>query len=224
MRIFAKKSKVVEVKNKFSSPPGIGKSVHPDTPLPLYQSINVKFIKHYWRTELSAMQKPKTEPMKLEPRHLKIITGDICPYCGNPPQLVTGAIIYPHIDRLKDDLFYHCAKCNAWVGVHSGTTKPKGRLADKALRECKILAHKYFDAIWKERRLMKRKAAYLWLSERLGIPPQYTHIGMFGCKTCLDVADICRQALNDFGAGAAPYITDKEIIALRAKYKILEDV
>ncbi|HNM09272.1 MAG TPA: zinc-finger-containing protein, partial [Chitinophagales bacterium] len=56
-----------------------------------------------------------------------------------------------------------------------------------ALRECKILAHKYFDAIWKERRLMKRKAAYLWLSERLGIPPQYTHIGMFGCKTCLDV-------------------------------------
>ena len=71
---------------------------------------------------------------------------------------------------------------------------------------------------------MKRKAAYLWLSERLGIPPQYTHIGMFGCKTCLDVADICRQALNDFGAGAAPYITDKEIIALRAKYKILEDV
>jgi hypothetical protein len=48
-----------------------------------------------------------------------------------------------------------------------------------------------------ELKLMKRSEAYAWLSERMGIPKEFTHIGMFSVKSCKEVTRLSKQALND---------------------------
>lgn len=45
---------------------------------------------------------------------------------------------------------------------------------------------KNFDELYK-RGLMRRREAYKWLSDQLGLPPEYTHIGMFNPETCAKV-------------------------------------
>lgn len=66
---------------------------------------------------------------------------------------------------------------------------------DAELRRCKIEAHRYFDEIYK-RKLMKRSEAYKWLSEQLGLPTEYTHIGMFNPETCAKVVDVSKKYLE----------------------------
>lgn len=79
-------------------------------------------------------------------------------------------------------------------GFHKGTDRAKGRLANAELRRCKIEAHRYFDELYK-RGLMKRREAYKWLSDQLGLPPEYTHIGMFNPETCAKVVDVSKKYL-----------------------------
>ncbi len=69
---------------------------------------------------------------------------------------------------------------NAYVGVHKGTKKELGRLADPELRELKKKAHLYFDYIWKKRIKQtkdynSRKKAYVWLSQQMKLKPKDTH-------------------------------------------------
>ena len=78
---------------------------------------------------------------------------------------------------------YLCRKCDAYVGCHNGTDQSLGRLANARLRHAKKIAHSYFDRIWKDG-YMSRTNAYTWLSNQLGIPKEYTHIGMFKIETC----------------------------------------
>ena len=59
-----------------------------------------------------------------------------CDYCGRPAQLTDSAIVYGR----SYGLIYYCAPCQAWVGVHKGTTTPLGRLANHELREWKKAA------------------------------------------------------------------------------------
>lgn len=91
-------------------------------------------------------------------------------------------------------MIYYCPQCGAYVGVHKGTDRAKGRLANAELRRCKIEAHRYFDELYK-RGLMKRREAYKWLSDQLGLPPEYTHIGMFNPETCAKVVDVSKKYL-----------------------------
>ena len=53
---------------------------------------------------------------------------------------------------------------------------------------------KDFDELYK-RGLMKRREAYKWLSDQLGLPPEYTHIGMFNPETCAKVVDVSKKYL-----------------------------
>lgn len=39
------------------------------------------------------------------------------------------------------------------------------------------------------------RAAYKWLSDQLGLPPEYTHIGMFNPETCAKVVDVSKKYL-----------------------------
>jgi hypothetical protein len=110
----------------------------------------------------------------------------VCPYCGKLSQLVGGDRIYPHRKDLYSKKFYLCDPCNAYVGCHQGTQKPLGRLANKELRNAKMQAHRAFDPIWKSGQL-SRSQAYAWLADRLGIPGDECHIGMFDVETCLEV-------------------------------------
>jgi len=114
----------------------------------------------------------------------------VCPYCGKPAELVTGAAIYPRRSDLHGKSFYRCNPCHAYVGCHPGTTNPLGRLANAELRRAKMAAHAAFDPIWKTGR-MKRGVAYEWLAKRLEINKSDCHIGMFDIETCKRVTEVC---------------------------------
>ena len=87
-------------------------------------------------------------------------------------------------------MMYLCRNCMAYVGVHKGTDKPLGRLANAELRYWKKRAHAVFDPLWQRGRFRgHRNAAYGWLAQKMGLPVEQTHIGMF------DVAQ-CRKAIH----------------------------
>ena len=109
----------------------------------------------------------------------------ICTYCETPSDLVTGQKIYPHRKDLYSRSFYYCDNGHdpAYVGCHSGTIKPLGRLANAELRKLKSAVHSRFDRLWVEG-TVTRSEAYKWLGEALGIQPKDCHIGMFDVERC----------------------------------------
>ena len=118
----------------------------------------------------------------------------ICPYCNQEAKLVTGQIIYPHRKDLHHKKFWQCEPCDAYVGCHvnSRGIKPFGRLANAELRKWKMKAHDVFDLLWKKSgRTMDRSTAYTWLSNKLDIKIEDTHIGMFDIDMCKKVVDVC---------------------------------
>lgn len=120
----------------------------------------------------------------------------ICPYCDKPSvYLESSAAMY----RGKDyGPLWICYGCEAWVGVHKGTSNPLGRLADAELRAAKHAAHTVFDPLW-QRKIREqgatwadaRKAGYQWLAFQLNIPFAETHIGMMDVQQCKRVVDVC---------------------------------
>lgn len=130
--------------------------------------------------------------IELNERQKLIIAGKICPYCGRQTEFVDSIEVY----RTSFGMIYLCRDCDAYVGVHKGTDKALGRLAQKRLRKLKYQAHEYFDKIWMNK-YMTRHEAYAWLSHILEIPVEYTHIGMFSEVTCERVIHFSKQFLND---------------------------
>lgn len=120
-----------------------------------------------------------------------------CPYCGNPAQFVSGAVVYPHRDDLGDKQFWLCEPCWAYVGCHINTTVPLGRLANAELRKAKVAAHNAFDPLWRSKpqnlRSQYRKTAYKWLAGAMGMPAEQTHIGMFDVEQCAQVVRLCSE-------------------------------
>jgi hypothetical protein len=84
---------------------------------------------------------------------------------------------------------YKCTKCDAYVGVHTGTKVPLGRLADRELRELKKECHALFDPVWRGRKLT-RKIAYFRLAQALGIPSKECHFGWFDKEMLLQAKKI----------------------------------
>lgn len=132
----------------------------------------------------------------------------ICPYCDSNAPLSSTTRIYHGRDF---GLAYICEKfpeCDSYVGVHKGTEKPLGRLANKELRDWKIKAHAAFDELWR-RKLAKRRrergsdykvvyargSGYKWLREQLGIEAKDCHIGMFDVDMCKRVVEVCEPYL-----------------------------
>jgi len=135
-------------------------------------------------------------PKKMSEPNLKVLNGEVCPYCGGVPTFVDSDSVYTR----SYGMLWVCEPCEAWVGVHNGTDKPLGRLADKDLREAKIEAHKYFDCLWRKamrtrgwRKSKARNTAYDWLANQIGKPREYTHIGMFDEAECFRVVAACKE-------------------------------
>lgn len=131
-----------------------------------------------------------------------IYSGKICPYCSKETEFVDSAEVY----QISYGMIYLCRDCQAWVGVHEGTDKALGRLANEELREWKKKAHRTFDPIAKGGLIKKifpkylsstsvREKAYMWLAEHMGIKREYCHIGMFDVEECKQVISICEMAL-----------------------------
>ena len=88
----------------------------------------------------------------------------ICPYCGRVAKYVDSSVIYYGHSY---GMAYLCRPCNAYVGVHSGTDRPKGSLANAELRGWRKATHARFDPLWQDGPFKKRNAAYRWLSEQM---------------------------------------------------------
>ncbi len=121
-----------------------------------------------------------------------------CDYCQQPAVYVDSEVVYGQ----SYGMIYLCTPCNAWVGVHSGTDTPLGRLADAALREWKKAAHASFDPLWQRKmekdNIDKNKArtlAYYWLASQMKIEVDFCHIGMFSIEQCKQVIKICADHL-----------------------------
>jgi len=122
----------------------------------------------------------------------EIVTARKCPYCGLKPDYVDSKVVYGK----SYGMIYYCKDCDAYVGVHHGTSKRSlGRLADRDLRHAKKRAHFYFDQLWKTAteqgrgKGKSRKLAYAWLRDKIGTPKKFTHIGMFDIDLCNKVVE-----------------------------------
>lgn len=114
-----------------------------------------------------------------------------CDYCGHRAELVDDAVIY---GRSYGHTAYLCRSCGAYVGCHGRSDKPLGRLANAQLRRWKMAAHAAFDPLWKRGPFRgRRRAAYAWLAEKMALPVEKTHIGMFDERQCQQVIEIIRQ-------------------------------
>jgi hypothetical protein len=109
-----------------------------------------------------------------------------CDYCGTQAEFVDSKEIYGR----SYGMLYLCRPCKAYVGVHKGSDRPLGRLANAELRGWKNKAHAAFDPLWKSHE-MSRHAAYKWLSDQMGLASEETHIGMFDVPKCKLVVYLC---------------------------------
>ena len=90
----------------------------------------------------------------------------ICDYCGTPADFVDSSVVY---HGHSFGMIYLCPRCGAYVGVHKGSDKPLGRLANSELRNWKKAAHAAFE---------------------------FTHIGMFDVDQCRKVVRIMQEERN----------------------------
>lgn len=120
-----------------------------------------------------------------------------CPYCGAHAVLQKGSFVYG--DREKEEYLYVCSNypaCDSYVGVHAGTKKPKGTLANAELRNKRIKTHKIFDQVWKSN-LMTKKEAYRWMTYVMGLSFEMGHIGKFSEYRCDELMRICKDVLTN---------------------------
>jgi len=128
-------------------------------------------------------------PHKEKVPNLKI--PEVCEYCGGRVIFTDSAVLYGR----SFGMIYLCTNCNASVGVHKGTKKPLGTLANAVLKLKRKEAHRVFDAIWKTQG-STRSEAYEWLAGKMGLPKHRTHIAYFNIAQCDEVIRLCRKHEN----------------------------
>jgi len=112
----------------------------------------------------------------------------ICPYCNSPVIFTSNEEIYGR--RYGNGMCYKCTKCDSYVGVHTGTKIPLGRLANKELRELKKECHSLFDPVWQKNKNIARGTAYKRLAELLEISVNECHFGWFDKETLCGAKEI----------------------------------
>ena len=120
-----------------------------------------------------------------------------CPYCGRNAILRDAAYVYK--ENALDKHLYVCSgypECDSYVGVHAGTMRPKGTLANGDLRHKRIETHRLFDAIWKNG-ILSRKDAYRWMQDIFCLTEQQAHIGCFSEYMCDRLIEESRRVLQN---------------------------
>lgn len=105
-----------------------------------------------------------------------------CPYCKRTASLVSSDQVYSR----DFGMIYLCdgwPQCDAYVGVHDGTDRPKGTLANAELRSWRVQAHAVFDGLW-QNGCMTRNDAYGQLCAVMEMTREEAHIGLFTIEQC----------------------------------------
>lgn len=113
-----------------------------------------------------------------------------CDYCGRRANSLIAKSFMEEVTEKS------ISASTAWPMLAStrGRISRLGRLANAELRYWKKEAHAAFDPLWKYGRFKGyRNAAYAWLAERMGLPVEKTHIGMFDVRECKKAIQICRN-------------------------------
>lgn len=106
---------------------------------------------------------------------------------------------YVYKENAFDKYLYVCSgypECDAYVGVHAGSLRPKGSLANGDLRHKRIETHRLFDAIWKNG-IFSRKEAYRWMQDTFSLNSSQAHIGQFSDYRCDCLMNECRKVLQN---------------------------
>lgn len=116
-----------------------------------------------------------------------------CPYCHCATELKDSATVYKgrHYGMVRV-----CPQCGAYVNCYPGTDRATGSVADAELRRLRHSAHLWFDAIWQNKLKRSRYNAYSWLSLRLRLNKDFTHIGMADKELCRRIIDISRRYIS----------------------------
>lgn len=126
-----------------------------------------------------------------------------CPYCGRQAVLRDASYVYK--EHAIEKLLYVCSgypECDAYVGVHAGSMRPKGSLANGDLRHKRIETHRLFDALWKNG-IFSRKDAYRWMQDTFSLTSSQAHIGLFSDYRCECLMNECRKVLQNNHVKAA---------------------
>lgn len=132
-------------------------------------------------------------------RRLEKNAAPYCPYCGRRSVLRPAEYVYGENTIDAAARLYVCSGypgCNAYVGVHDGTTKPMGSLANPELRNKRIRAHRAINRII-DKGYMSKDDIYAVLALRLNVPRQETHIGQFSDYLCEQAILECERMLGD---------------------------
>lgn len=112
-----------------------------------------------------------------------------CPECAAPMRLIR------HFQFGKP--FYGCSKfpkCRGSHGAHADG-RPLGKPADQATKKLRILAHDWFDQLWKECGYT-RKEAYSMLADQLKV--KEVHIGEQDAEGCQAVIQAARILIENY--------------------------
>jgi hypothetical protein len=119
-----------------------------------------------------------------------------CPYCKSKVVFASNSSIYGK--EFGNGMVYRCTDrfCNSYVGVHTGTKIPLGRIANKELRQLKSKAHFMFDKYWESKKYY-RDTCYKQLAFKLDIKVSECHFGWFDKDMLLKSINILKDGLFD---------------------------
>lgn len=129
-------------------------------------------------------------------RQSKFYNAHICAYCLKETELIDSIKVY----RESYGLIFYCGDCQAWCGVHHGSSDQSlGVPAKKELRDLRHEAHKWYEPLIAAKvnqlGVSKRKAkaaGYAWIAKLLNIDTTESHIGYFNIKQCEIVIKACK--------------------------------
>ncbi|MBD5172620.1 MAG: hypothetical protein HDT02_05320 [Bacteroidales bacterium] len=115
----------------------------------------------------------------------KIRRGEICSFCGLP----TEVILHSGWRERK------CPSCGASVRCHFGTDRGMGRVAGSSLKRLRKEAHRWFDAVWKNKIKKSRYNAYSWLALRMHKNKDDVHFSLMTEEECRQAIEVCRHII-----------------------------
>jgi hypothetical protein len=115
-----------------------------------------------------------------------------CPYCNNKAEFISSKEFY---GKCYGTNLYVCRPCDARVGAHRKGNKPLGTMANKKLRALRMACHEAFDPMWKRKRKqnVRRREAYKWLQNEMGLTKREAHIGKFNEEQCFKLLRLIQE-------------------------------